>query len=484
MLALIAVLLAQGASVEGIRVQDEGVTKGYVSTLNYTGAGISCSVAGPKATCNVPGGAGGGGGTPGGLTGNVQVNNAGAFGAYTGTSCAYAIASLDASGVASCRAAPTIPTPAGSGFELQTRASGTSFGTYSGTSCGYAIKTLGADGVATCSAAPTPYTLPAPTATTLGGVKSLTCAGTDKVSAIGTDGLPVCSADQTGAGGGGAPTAATYIVQTADAALTGEQVLASLGTGLVKNTTGTGVLSIAASGTDYAPATSGSAILKGNGAGGFSNAVSGTDYQAPLTLPLSIANGGTGASLSAVNGGIVYSTSTAHAHSAAGIAGQSLFSTGAGAPGWADAQKLVRLTADYTNATTTMSNTALSWTSPAAVSRSAFICQLMVKSSVTTIGAQVDVTASVAPTAITYELFYITAAGTPPSTAGTHSVIAATANSTALGTTTGLTTYTIWRLEGIIVHTASASTVTIRAKASAAGTITIGSGSNCQYSVL
>jgi hypothetical protein len=32
-------------------------------------------------------------------------------------------------------------------------------------------------------------------------VKSLTCSGTDKLNAIGTDGLPVCSADQTGAGG-------------------------------------------------------------------------------------------------------------------------------------------------------------------------------------------------------------------------------------------------------------------------------------------
>lgn len=44
--------------------------------------------------------------------------------------------------------------------------------------------------------------LPNPAASTLGGVKSKTCSGTDKLSAIGTDGLPVCSADQTSAGGG------------------------------------------------------------------------------------------------------------------------------------------------------------------------------------------------------------------------------------------------------------------------------------------
>jgi len=45
--------------------------------------------------------------------------------------------------------------------------------------------------------------LPNPAAAALGGIKSLTCGGTDKVSAIGTDGLPVCSADSTGAPGGG-----------------------------------------------------------------------------------------------------------------------------------------------------------------------------------------------------------------------------------------------------------------------------------------
>ena len=40
-------------------------------------------------------------------------------------------------------------------------------------------------------------------------------------------------------------------------------------------------LSAAASGTDYAPATSGSGLLKGNGAGGFSSAAANTDYAPP-----------------------------------------------------------------------------------------------------------------------------------------------------------------------------------------------------------
>ena len=46
-------------------------------------------------------------------------------------------------------------------------------------------------------------------------------------------------------GGGGAPTDATYITQTAHASLSNEQALAALASGVVKNTTGTGVLSVA-----------------------------------------------------------------------------------------------------------------------------------------------------------------------------------------------------------------------------------------------
>ena len=51
---------------------------------------------------------------------------------------------------------------------------------------------------------------------------------------------------------GGAPTGASYITQTPDPSLTAEQALSTLATGMLKNTTGTGVLSIATPGTDYA----------------------------------------------------------------------------------------------------------------------------------------------------------------------------------------------------------------------------------------
>src|SRR5574338_50005 len=55
----------------------------------------------------------------------------------------------------------------------------------------------------------------------------------------------------TGSSGSFAPANAKYIVQTADATLSAEQALGSLATGILKNTTTTGVLSIAAAGTDY-----------------------------------------------------------------------------------------------------------------------------------------------------------------------------------------------------------------------------------------
>lgn len=59
---------------------------------------------------------------------------------------------------------------------------------------------------------------------------------------------------------------------------TGKLLKRASTTGIVKATSG--VIGAAVSGTDYAPATSGTSILKGNGSGGFSNAAAGTDYMA------------------------------------------------------------------------------------------------------------------------------------------------------------------------------------------------------------
>ena len=86
--------------------------------------------------------------------------------------------------------------------------------------------------------------------------------GAPAVSGVATLKFPNGSVTDNGggsvsvsAGGAGAPTTATYIVQTADGSLSNEQALGALATGIVKNTTTTGVLSIATPGTDYvAPA--------------------------------------------------------------------------------------------------------------------------------------------------------------------------------------------------------------------------------------
>lgn len=64
-------------------------------------------------------------------------------------------------------------------------------------------------------------------------------------------------------------------------------VIGSL-SGILKGASG--VVGTATSGTDYAPATSGTSILKGNGTGGFSNAAAGTDYQTPLSFSTGLTN--------------------------------------------------------------------------------------------------------------------------------------------------------------------------------------------------
>lgn len=111
-----------------------------------------------------------------------------------------------------------------------------------------------------------------------------------------------------GAGGGGnnAPSDATYIVQTPNADLTNEQALSLLTTGLLKNTTGAGVLSIAAPTIDYASAAQGAladtavqpgdlATVAFSGAYGDLSGLPTLGTIAALNSPLPVANGGTAA---------------------------------------------------------------------------------------------------------------------------------------------------------------------------------------------
>lgn len=84
----------------------------------------------------------------------------------------------------------------------------------------------------------------------------------------------------------------------------GKTIKRATTTGLLK--ANSGVLEQAISGTDYAPATSGSSILKGNGSGGFSNAASGTDY-APATSGTGILKGNGSGGFSTATSGTDYS---------------------------------------------------------------------------------------------------------------------------------------------------------------------------------
>lgn len=156
------------------------------------------------------------------------------------------------------------------------------------------------------------------------------------INFIGTNGSIVTVEDDVGnnrcnitidsaIGSDKAPSDAKYIVQTPNSGLSAEQALSALATGIVKNTTTTGVLSIA---------------------------VAGTDYLSPSAL-IPTTQGGTGSNIpSVVNGDLLIGNSTTTPHFetlALGSNGQVLsivsgavawVSGGAGAPG--DAKYIVQ----------------------------------------------------------------------------------------------------------------------------------------------
>ena len=124
---------------------------------------------------------------------------------------------------------------------------------------------------------------------------SAATAGTDYQSAITATGI------LKGAGSG-----------TVSSAVSGTDYApgtSALATGILKSTTSTGALAIAVVGTDYAPATTGTSILKGNGSGGFSNATSGTDY-APATSGTSLLKGNGSGGFSNATSGTDYAPAT------------------------------------------------------------------------------------------------------------------------------------------------------------------------------
>jgi hypothetical protein len=104
--------------------------------------------------------------------------------------------------------------------------------------------------------------------------------------------------------GSGAPTDATYITQTANGTLSAEQALGALATGILKNTTITGVLSIA---------------------------TEGTDYYKPGGTDVAVADGGTGRSTLTIHGVLIGNATSGINATSAGTAGQVLTSNGASA---------------------------------------------------------------------------------------------------------------------------------------------------------
>ena len=129
------------------------------------------------------------------------------------------------------------------------------------------------------------------------------------VSAAGTLGQVLTS------GGAGAPTWATDAGGTVTSVsvvsangLAGTVATATTTPAITLSTTVTGVLkgngtaiSAATSGTDYAPATSGTSILYGNGAGGFSNVTIGTGVSFTAGTLSATSSGGTVTSVSVVS---------------------------------------------------------------------------------------------------------------------------------------------------------------------------------------
>lgn len=105
---------------------------------------------------------------------------------------------------------------------------------------------------------------------------------------------------------------------------TGKLIKRATTTGIIKATSG--VIAAAVSGTDYAPATSGSAILKGNGAGGFSSAVASTDY-APATSGTAILKGNGSGGFSAAVANTDYVGTTRNVGTSTGLSGGGDLST-------------------------------------------------------------------------------------------------------------------------------------------------------------
>ena len=315
------------------------------------------------------------------------------------------------------------------------------------------------------------------------------------VCAIYADGHTSC----TSTGGGGADALGSYLVQTATNAPANAQIMASLGTGLVLNTTTTGVQSIKAANTctnQFARSDTASGVwtcaglgvadftanqgtttqvLHGNAAGQPSwGAVDLSADTAATALPGT--KGGTGLTTTTA-GGVLYGAATnTTAFTAAGTAGQGLVSAGAGAPAWARYGEILMLAADKNgNGTTPVALTELSKSLTSGATYG-IRCVIYLTNLSTTNGARVAVT-SPAVTAATYTVV------TQATSATVGLVTNATAASTwpAACTTSCIAQRYAWTLDAM-VNPSATGTWSLAAVASAAGSTLIASkGSWCEF---
>lgn len=461
-LGLLYVVLAFGGETTPVMIWSgtapSGSCKGNRVVLLTTGAIYVC----PSTTWSAVGG--GGGGSPGGVVNNLQKNDgAGGFAAYAGTGAAAAhkwVTALDANGAATWLQ-PDFSDLTGSATVAQG-------GTGNGTATDDAV--LIGNGTTWQQ-----FIIPnCPTsANALGYVQStnsITCMGTLQAGKIDPN--------------------------------------LSLATGLLKQTTGTGVLSIGASGTDFAPGTSGlsTGIVKSTtGTGALSIATSGTDYSAGTSglstgyvksttgtgalatqaVPIPVSDGGTGHTSALTQGGITWgSSTTAEASSAAGTSGRDfLLSGGTGAPTWARGDIVVALTQDRsTTSTTAATTTDLTW-SIAASATSGFQCVLP------TIGTATSLMrfAVSAPASATMVAFSYQSSTTSATAFGQQGQIAGQwastcTNCTPAVTASVITTANTFLVNGVVRNGANAGSVTIFFAASTSGqTTTLKQGAFCSY---
>lgn len=307
-----------GITYPPLRVQDEGSGLVQRYTLNFSGAGVSCVDDTTRTTCTISGGAGG------------KVSEA--YMADASITAQYLTLTCGAGEYVTCSgSACTCSTPSGGPggkvaeaymadaaiYANIAQVAYSADASYSSIISGTAQTAFAADAsITTIQFETNPSDCSAGQyATTIAANGNLTCA---QVAYSQLSGTPTIPTDISGAG---------YITKTAEANLSNEFALGSLATGVLVNTTTTGIPTIKGANTCT------NQFPRSDNASGVWTCASvalGTDTSG--TLP--IASGGTNGTATPTGGGVAYGTGTAYAFSAAGSAGDCLKSGGGGAPTW------------------------------------------------------------------------------------------------------------------------------------------------------